>query len=93
MRNFVLILAGLCLFAAAAHAEQMPDNLLQKDYDNCMGGEKDPQREQYCECVRNGMRSWTVDEYGNVATEAKNSSATPAAVEALAKSCLAQIFH
>jgi len=94
MKNALCLLVfGFCALANAAHAEAIPEPYLQKEYDSCMGGDKDPQRAQYCECVRNGMRSWTVDQYGAVATEAKEGKGTPDQVAALAKTCIAQVLH
>lgn len=95
-KSLRLLAFGFCCMAGVAHAELMPDEYLQKDYDNCMGGQTahtDPQRGQYCECVRNGMRQWTVDEYGAIATEAKDTKGTPDQVAALAKTCISQALH
>jgi hypothetical protein len=91
--SLTILFCGL-VFAAAAHA--LPDEYLQKDYDTCMGGEpttKDPLRAQFCQCVREDMRSWTADQYAAVATEAQKSTAPPPAVAALAQKCMAQVQH
>jgi len=97
MKQTLRLLAfGLCWIVASAHAEMMTDTLLQKDYDNCMGGstaDKDPQRAQYCACVREGMKKWTTDEYGAAATEAQQSKVTPDQIANLAKTCIAEVLH
>ena len=99
MRLTASLLVGIfcaSVIASSARAELMPDEALQKDYDNCMGGktaEEEPEHAQYCDCVRDGMRKWSVDDYGAVATEAKTSQATPDKIADLAKGCISQILH
>lgn len=89
----------LTLAAATAHAEAIPEYALEKDFQNCMGGEspqKDPQRAEYCNCVRDGMRSWSLDEYGAIATqESKNGGSAqnaPAKLTDLAKACISKVL-
>jgi hypothetical protein len=91
-----------CVMAAPALADDtpMPDEYLQKDYENCMGGEtpqSSPERAQYCQCIRDGMRHWTVDQYGSAATQLAQSQgkggSEPSSVLGLAKSCMQKALH
>ncbi len=96
MLRYVLIL--LLLTCASAQAEPIPEYALDKDYQNCMGGEsaqKDPERSAYCNCIRDSMRGWSLDEYGALATQeskAANAQQTPQKLEDLAKTCIAKVL-
>jgi hypothetical protein len=99
IRVVLLLVLGLALLPLSAKA--MPDEYLQKDYENCMGGQSEqqvPDRAQYCVCVRDGLRQWTIDDYGAIATEAQQkqgqaNAPVPVQVAALAKSCIDKILH
>jgi hypothetical protein len=84
--------------STSARAEPIPDYALDKDFQNCMGNEspqKDPERAQYCNCVRDGMRNWDLDTYGAVASEqakASNAQQVPQKIEDLAKACIAKVL-
>jgi hypothetical protein len=88
----------LCFMGAtAAHAEPIPEYVLDHDYVTCMGGEnpaKDPQRANYCACVRDSMRSWSLETYGAVAeaqSKAQNAQQVPSQIATLAKFCMQKI--
>ncbi len=85
----------LMLSAPAAHAA-LPDEVLDKDYQNCMGGTEDQHRAVYCGCIRNAMQSWDLDAYGAMATNisnAGNNAKLPDELSSLAQSCLAQALQ
>ncbi len=77
-------------------ASAFADNGQDEYFRNCMGGEsvqQDPQRAEYCNCVRNGMQSWDTNTMNSVADEVKaQNGAPPPALETLAKSCIAKIM-
>lgn len=97
--KYVLYLTAALLFLsfpAYAQSEMMRDEDLQKDFDNCMGGEKaadQPERAHFCTCVRDGMKYWTVDDYGNQAMEAKETQKAPEKLAELSKRCLSESLH
>ena len=81
----------LILSVASAHAA-LPDEVLDKDYQNCMGETDDERRAVYCGCVRN----WDLDAYAAMATNisnAGNNAPLPDELSALAQSCLAQALQ
>lgn len=88
----------LLLHSSSARAEAIPEYALDKDYQNCMGGdtaEKEPERAQYCNCIRDSMRSWDLDTYGAVAMEqskSSNAQKTPQKIEDLARACIAKVL-
>lgn len=90
---------AIMLLALPAHAEPIPQYVLDHDYVSCMGGatpQKDPERAEYCACVRDGMKSWDLDTYGNVAMaqqKASNAQQVPEKIEELAQSCIQKILH
>ncbi len=88
----------LLIFTASAHAEPIPEFALDKDFENCMGGEtaqKNPQRAAYCNCVKNEMRNWDLETYGALATEqskAGNAQQIPKKIDDLAQGCIAKVL-
>lgn len=99
--NATLPLALLALVLAApavAHAEPVPEAMLDKDYASCMGGEdapKDPQRSAYCNCVRDGLRGWDLDAYKATAMQESKDAGTqqvPPQLGELAKACIAKVL-
>jgi hypothetical protein len=93
------IALSLLLSCATAQAEPVPEYALDKDFQNCMGGEapqKDPQRAEYCNCIRDSMKGWSLDEYGAVATEESKAGGStqnvPQKIAELAKSCIAKVM-
>jgi len=82
------------LLAAPAYAA-LPDDVLNRDFQNCVGGDKDPNRIKYCDCVRSGMKDWSENMYiesmmqaMSVATGTKTQASNN--LEELAKKCVAQ---
>ncbi len=79
-----------------AHAETQ-DEMLQKTYQSCIGNDTDPNREAYCACVRDGMRHWSMDDFGEVAGQmAASPDATktpPDKIAALAKECISKVLR
>lgn len=78
------------------HATPIPEYVLNKDYENCLGGESeksDPQRARFCECSRSKMRQWDLDTYGATATEAANNPLNTKdisqKIDEIASACLA----
>ena len=90
---FVLVPAA----PVTVRAEAVPAEALDKDYEACLGGEaaaQDPQRAEYCGCVRDGMRGWDTDTYAAVAQQAQTATAAapPQALADLAKGCIAKVL-
>jgi hypothetical protein len=85
-----------CSFVA--HAEVLPGYVLDKEFEACMGGttmQQDPQRGQYCDCVRDSMRTMDVDSYAQAATEqskAADPSKPTAKIQAIAEACLNKVL-
>jgi len=99
MKKSVLALAlGLCLVTVAVRAAPVPQEALDKDFTACMGGEdpdKDTQRRDYCLCVRDQMKNWTLDEYGEVAAagaQTQDAKQAPAQLKTIAKTCIDQVL-
>jgi len=85
----------LALAALPARAEPIPDYVLNKDYENCVGTEaSDKDKVAYCQCVRDTMKkSWSLDDYGALAEEAiKNPKEPPARLQALAQACAEKVL-
>jgi hypothetical protein len=90
------IVFGMFMASYAAHADPVPDYVLQKDYENCMGGQtsqQDVQRAQYCSCMRNSMRSWDEEAYANLLLEQAKTQVISPVIEALAKNCMEKVIH
>jgi hypothetical protein len=97
MRFILTTLWLTFLMVGTAHAQEaLPQGALDKDYQNCMGGENehsDPQRAQYCHCVMDEVKKWDTQTYGSVATEQSKSPQAPAAqLENIAKACIDKIL-
>ena len=92
MKAAVRLLAfGLCWIVAQAHAEGLPPEVLDNEYQNCMGGEsnaQDPERARYCSCVIDGMKSWSLEESLGVAMQMQASQQPPDKIASLAKTCI-----
>ena len=88
---------GLALLASGvALAEPIPEYALQKDYENCLGGippQQDPQRAQYCACMRSGMRGWSADAYAQMLIDQSKTQTIAPEVDALARTCVEKVFH
>jgi hypothetical protein len=94
----VFIVMALAMFslASAAHAGPIPEYMLQKDYENCLGGQtpqQDPERAQYCSCIRNGMRGWSEETYAALLIEQARTQTLPPQIEALGKACVEKVMH
>lgn len=95
---FALTIILQAAFISLAHAEQVPAYALEKDFENCMGHEnpqKNPERAEYCDCVRNSMKDWSMEAYGQLAMEgakAKNASEEPAQLQEIAKACVTKVL-
>ncbi|MDR3423539.1 MAG: hypothetical protein P4M13_00460 [Alphaproteobacteria bacterium] len=97
-----LIPGGLlvCLLAAPAYAE-IPDYVLDHEYQSCVGGDTDSARAAYCSCVREGMRKWDDKTFAEVALQAteahasgnKGKAQVPEKLNELAQSCISQVLR
>ena len=100
-RSYLFLLVILILATARpCYAEAVPDYALDKDYENCMGGETaaaNPERNKFCGCARDEMRQWSLDQYGAAASEqAKNSNDTSKVIDVvgeIAKVCMKRAFQ
>ncbi len=93
-----LILATLAGQAQAQAPAPIPEAALDADFKNCAGDGKDPQRNAYCLCIRQGMSQWSSDTYAQAIGQARAAngnpaSLTPGALTDLAKQCIAQVLH
>lgn len=88
MKKFVLTCL-LLLPSISAHAQALPAEVLDKEYDNCLqqGGPVTAQKQAYCQCMRNKMAGWTEDAYEKIAKEVMGSGTSSPTLEALAKEC------
>jgi hypothetical protein len=92
-----LILVLLLGITIDARAEPVPEFALDKDFQNCMGGEtpqQDAQRAQYCNCIRDSMKGWSLDEYGSVAEQSKTVSTqqAPKPLMDIAQACISKVL-
>jgi hypothetical protein len=94
---FALVIGGI-FFAHPVLAEPIPDYVLDKDFISCMGGEnpeQNIQRRDYCVCVRNGMKAWSMEQYGQMAlAESKgitSAAQEPPLLQQLAQACIAKV--
>jgi len=93
---FLVLLAWLG-YCVPAMADQLPSEVLDRDYISCMGNVKaqqDPRRASYCLCMRKGMSGWSIEQYVQVAlaqAKAYNASMVPQAVKDMAMICMRQI--
>ena len=92
------ILGGLMimLWIVPAHAGGLPDDILDKDYQACMGGTNEPQRAAYCTCIRTSMQNWDLDAYAEMSTNisrAGDSAQLPAQLTQLAQECIAKTLR
>ena len=91
------IVTGLLflLWVMPAYAE-IPETMLDKDYQACLSNDTDPNRAAYCACIHDAMRGWDMDSYDETATEAAKAGvagSVPAKIEELAKECIAKVLH
>ncbi len=85
----------LMMIAAPAYAE-LPEEALNKDYQACMGGDNDPERAEYCGCIRDQMRGWDLATYQALATQeagAASGAPIPEKISDLAKTCMAKVLR
>ena len=98
-KTMLAVFLGVLVLASAAFADPIPAYVLDKDFTSCMGGEnpeQDTQRRDYCLCVRDSMRNWSLEEYAQVATgesKAKTAAQEPVQLQLIAKACIAKIVH
>ena len=88
---------GLAQGVAPAWAA-VPEDVLAREYQTCVGGDSDPARAVYCECVREGMRTWDDATFAGVAAQAAAASAptvanAPEKLAALAQQCIARALR
>lgn len=97
MKKMFAILFCMAMLLSAAHAQtasQSADALTQ----SCMGGEdpqKDPERAQYCACMRESMANWTDEDFKQVAAEAAKAHSAgqePTKLQELAKACITKVL-
>jgi hypothetical protein len=89
-----LLLLGMAVPARA----DLPDIVLDRDYQNCIGDDAaDKDRAAYCKCVRDGMSHWDPQTYLDAAQQAADASGAgaqpPGKIEELAKQCIAQVLR
>jgi hypothetical protein len=88
----------LLLLSSALRAEPVPEDMLDHDYTACMGGETattDSERNAYCNCVRDQMRTWDTDAYASLAMEqsrAQTGDQIPQKITDMAKYCIAKVL-
>jgi hypothetical protein len=94
------VIGSLLLFVVAVPARaEIPDYILDHDYQNCIGDDADKDRAAYCACVRDGMRSWSLTAYMDAAEQEAAASAgqsngqPPGMIENLAKQCITQVIR
>lgn len=94
LRSLSLFAVTLILLAPTlVAAEPIPDYALNKDYENCLGDQpNDHERQAYCHCVREGMRGWDLDTYGDIAMQQIKTGKAPAQIEMLAKGCVDKVL-
>jgi hypothetical protein len=98
-KTVLAVFLGALLPVSAVLADPIPPYMLDKDFTSCMGGEnpqQDTQRRDYCLCVRDSMKDWTLEEYGQTAMEeskAHSAAQEPAKLQALAQACIAKVMH
>ena len=96
-----LVLGGSLLLSATTPARaEIPDYILDHDYENCMGGDTaDKDRAAYCACVRQGMKGWSLAAYLDAAEQeaaastGQSNGQPPGMIENLAKQCITQVIH
>ena len=99
MKAVAILNCLLLMFVALpARAAALPDEVLNRDYQNCMGSDKNPKRVVYCNCVRDGMRTWSdtayIEAMMQVLAAASGTKAQASKdLDDLTKQCLAQAFH
>ena len=97
MKNDFILALALTLAVFPAVAEPLPVEALDKDYQNCVGTDTDPNRAAFCACVRDGMKNWDLDTYIQTATEAaaaNSAGQSPGGkLNDLAKSCLSKTLR
>ncbi len=98
--KLIAILSFLLLMfeAPSARAATLSDDILNRDYKNCMENDKDPKRAVYCNCVREGMRGWSETAYIEammqvLAAASGTKAQASKELDDLAKKCLAQAFR
>jgi hypothetical protein len=91
------LVLGLCAapIFTTAHADEVPEYAFNKYYDNCMGGEtaqQDLERDKYCGCIRDKMKTWTPEQFQAMSAEMSKSGSPQATpdLEAMAKECIAK---
>ena len=95
------LVAVLCiaLWGAEAQATPVSDDILNGEYKSCMAGEdpqKSPERHQYCLCVRDSMKGWSMEAYGKLAEEeskATDAAHMPDQLKQIGNACMAKIAH
>jgi len=85
------------LWAWPVHAD-LPDYVLERDYRNCLSGDRDPRRAIYCGCIRDGMKGWDEETYVRVVMQiaqasGKANAPTPSELQGLARQCLSGAFQ
>ena len=97
MKKALTVFLCFLAFVSAAQAEPVPAYMLNKDFESCMGGEsaqQDPERNQECNCLRDTMKGWTLDEYeGLLLEEAKTrfTGEQSPKLQEVVKACVAKV--
>src|SRR6185312_6496341 len=97
--RLVFLLSLLATTPAMAQAEPIPENVLNKDYVSCMGGQtasENRDRAQYCMCIRDNMKDWDLETYAKLAQQQSkmaNPQDVPEKIQELARQCMLLVFQ
>ena len=88
MKKFLLTLIFI-LPSLPVHAQGLPPEVLDKEYENCMqqGAAADAQKQAYCQCMREKMMTWTEETYEKIAKEVMANGMKSPTLESMAKDC------
>jgi hypothetical protein len=98
MKTSILLGCFLTVFLALPARAELPDYVLDREYQGCVGNDKDAKHAAYCDCVREGMRGWSEDDYvaasmQTLAASPGSKAQTPNILQDLAKSCIAKVLQ
>jgi hypothetical protein len=89
--RFYVAVFALCVFGFPMRAYALSEQIVQSDYEKCVDGQHDVLRVSYCECIRDGERKWSIEDYGQVALQSLAGSQPAPLLEALSKGCFDKV--
>ncbi len=98
MKKILTFLFCLGAFIPAAHAENVPESERDALVKSCMGGEspqQDPQRAEYCNCMRDSTKDWSAEDFKQTADEsakAHDASQESPKLQEAAKACITKVL-